>query len=309
MMRAQLDDVHERGEPVAVLWASEETIYGRFGYGMASFAGEMSLPRASAGYALPFEAQGRVRIVEQEEALRLFPRVWDAVRRSIPGMLARPRTWWETRVLFDPPEWRGGAGPKRFALLERDGRPEAYAIYRHKSKWEAGVSDSEVVVSEAIALDGRPTAEIWRYLFDIDWTARIEASLLPVDHALFHLLATPRRMRFRVGDGLWVRLVDVGSALSARRYAGGGAVVVEVADAFCPWNEGRYRITPAGTKRTRAEPHLRCDVTALGSVYLGGFTFLQLVRGGRVEELRRGAAARADALFRSERAPWCPEIF
>lgn len=309
LMRAQLDDIHVREEPVAVLWASEETIYGRFGYGLASLVGEMSLPRANAGYALPFEPQGRVRIVEQEEALRAFPRIWDAVRRSIPGMLARSGTWWETRVLFDPPDRRGGAGPKRFALLERDGRAEGYAIYRHKSKWEAGVSDSEIVVQEAIAPDGRPTAEIWRYLLDIDWTARIEASLLPIDHALFHLLATPRRMRFRVGDGLWVRLVDVGAALSRRRYAGDGAIVVEVADAFCPWNEGRWRIAAGATKRTRAAAQLRCDVTALGSVYLGGFTFSQLVRGGRVEELRRGAAARADALFRTDRAPWGPEIF
>src|SRR5438105_11399722 len=43
MMRAQLDDVHERGEPLAALWASEETIYGRFGYGLASWCGEISL--------------------------------------------------------------------------------------------------------------------------------------------------------------------------------------------------------------------------------------------------------------------------
>ena len=36
LMRRQLDDAHERGEAVAVLWASEAAIYGRFGYGMAT---------------------------------------------------------------------------------------------------------------------------------------------------------------------------------------------------------------------------------------------------------------------------------
>lgn len=309
LMRAQLDDLHAREERVAVLWASEETIYGRYGYGMASLVGEMSLPREHAAFALPFEPDGALRLVEAEEALRAFPQVWDAVQRSIPGMLARSRTWWETRVLHDPPEWRAGAGPKRFVVLERRGRPAGYAIYRHKPKWEDGVSDSELQVLEAIALEGSPTAGIWRYLLDIDWAARITAHLLPLDHPLVHLLATPRRMRLRVGDGLWARLVDVGAALSARRYAGDGAVVVEVADAFCPWNEGRWRIAGGAARRTRAEPHLRCDVSALGSAYLGGFGFSQLVRAGRVEELRRGAAARADALFRSDRAPWCPEIF
>lgn len=308
MMRAQLDDVHARGEPVALLWASEDTIYGRFGYGMASVAGSVSIPKDANAFVRPLEPPGSLRIVEAEEALRLFPRVWDQVRRKTPGMLARTRNWWEFRVLFQPPGG-GEDGPKRFVVLEREGRPEGYAVYRHKPKFDDGEFDSELQVVEAVALDGRPTAEIWRYLLDIDWSTKITAHLLPADHPLWWLLATPRRMKLRIGDGLWVRLVDVGAALSARRYATDGAVVVEVADEFCPWNAGTWRIANGKAKRTTASPQLRCDVTALGSVYLGGFTFSQLLRGGRVEELRRGAAARADAMFASERAPWCPEIF
>jgi predicted acetyltransferase len=105
-----------------------------------------------------------------------------------------------------------------------------------------------------------------------------------------------------------VRLVDVGAALSTRSYAASGAVVIEVADAFCPWNAGRWRVGD-GVKRTDTEPELRCDVTALGSVYLGGFTWAQLAAALRVEELRLGAIARADTLFRTAVGPWCPEIF
>ena len=78
MMRAQIDDIHERGEPIAALWASEETIYGRFGYGMASEAGEISLAREHAAFALPFTAQGQVRFLDTEEALDVLPPVWDA---------------------------------------------------------------------------------------------------------------------------------------------------------------------------------------------------------------------------------------
>ena len=309
LMRTQLDDVREREEAIGILWASEETIYGRFGYGMASLTGEMSLPTEYASFAAPVEHAGRIRLVEHEEALRLFPKVWDAVRGKTPGMLARSAAWWETRTLFDAPEWRAGAGPKRFVVLEQGRRPVGYAIYRHKPKWEDGISDSELVVVEAIAVEGQPTAEIWRYLLDIDWAARVHGELLPADHPLFFLLATPRRMRFRVGDGLWVRLVDVGAALSARGYAADGAVVFEVTDEFCPWNTGRWRLTDGTAKRTSASAQIRCDVTALGSVYLGGFTFAELARAGRVVELRRGAVARADAMFRTDRAPWCPEIF
>jgi predicted acetyltransferase len=307
LMRTQLDDVHERGEPLALLWASEDTIYGRFGYGMASACAEVSIPKEYSAYARPLERQGALRIVDAAEALKQFPKVWDTVRRRIPGMLGRTRTWWELRVLFEAPGADGG--PKRFVLLERDGRPEGYAIYRHKPKWEEGVSASELEVVEAVALDGRPTAEIWRYLLDIDWASKTTAHLLPVDHPLWWLLATPRRMRMRVGDGLWARLVDVGAALSARSYATDGSLVVDVVDDFCPWNAGVWRLADGVAKRSKSAPQLRCDVNALGVVYLGAFTVSELVRTGRIEELSRGAAARADAMFRSTRAPWCPEIF
>jgi predicted acetyltransferase len=308
MMRAQLDDVHERGEPLALLWASEETIYGRFGYGMASQCAEISIPKQHSAFARPLERQGALRIVDAEEALTLFPRVWNAVRQKTPGMLGRTRNWWEFRILIEPSQG-GQDPPKRMVVLEKDGRPEGYAIYRHKPKWDEGIADSELQVVEAIALDGRPTAEIWRYLLDIDWAARTTASLLPVDHPLWWLLATPRTMRPRIGDGLWVRLVDIGEALSARAYAADGAVVLDVIDEFCPWNAGTWRVSDGRAKRTTASPQLRLDVSTLGSAYLGAFTFSGLVRGGRVEELRRGAAARADAMFAAERAPWCPEIF
>ena len=71
----------------------------------------------------------------------------------------------------------------------------------------------------------------------------------------------------------------------------------------------QWKLEDGAAKKTRAEADLTCDVTALGSVYLGGFTFAQLVRGGRVEELKPGAAARADSMFRTARQPWCPETF
>jgi predicted acetyltransferase len=310
MMRAQLDDVRRRREPLAALWASEERIYGRFGYGLASLTGEMSLPRERSGFAGQFERRGTISLVTRDEALELFPPVWDALREVTPGMFGRSRDWWETRALNDPPEWRPpGAGPKRFVSLELDGRPAGYAVYRHAPEWESGVASGTLYVVEALAVDPQATKEIWRYLLDIDWSSTVNARLLPVDHPLFFLLAEPRRMRFRVGDGLWLRLVDVGRALSARRYAADGRVVLEVADEFCPWNTGRWGLEAGKARRVRTRPDLRLDVQALASVYLGGFTFAELARAGRVEEVRGGALAEADAIFRVDRRPWCPEIF
>jgi predicted acetyltransferase len=105
-----------------------------------------------------------------------------------------------------------------------------------------------------------------------------------------------------------VRLIDIGQALSARTY-NDGEIVLDVEDAFMPENAGRWRVTPSGTERTDEAADLRLDVTGLGSVYLGGFTFDALVRGSRAQELTEGATGRADALFRTNVEPWCPEIF
>jgi predicted acetyltransferase len=307
MMRAQLDDVRGRGEPLAALWASEETIYGRFGYGFASWGGDIALPRAWSAFASPLGCRGRVRFVEPNEAARLFPPVWEALRRERPGVFARSEAWWEVRTLRRPPEQDDN--PKRFVALELDGRTQAYAIYRTFPAFEAGVSTARLEVFEAVGETPQATAEIWRFLLDIDWTETITASFLPLDHPLLLLLANPRRTGFRLSDSLWVRLVDVGAALSGRSYGDAGPLVLEVRDEFCPWNDGLWRLEGGACSRTDGEPDLALDVAALGSAYLGAVSFTQLRKALRVDELREGAIARADALFAWRPLPWCPEIF
>ena len=309
MMRAQLDACHARGEPVACLWATEDTIYGRFGYGIASFTGEIDLPRERSAYYARFEPSGEARIVPLEEAEPLVAPVYDRVAAETPGMFARTSAWWQARALADPAWRRQGGGELQCVIVEFERGPAAYALYRMSMAFDRGIQTGTIDVVEAMGDSPEATRAIWRYLLDIDWMARVRAGLLPLDHPLLLLLAEPRRLRFNLRDGLWVRLVDVGAALAARSYSPDNSVVVEVADGFCPWNAGRWRVGGKGVERTLNEPELRCDVTALGSVYLGGFTWAQLARALRVEEVRHGAIARADALFRTERAPWCPEIF
>jgi predicted acetyltransferase len=307
MMRAQLEQVHELGEPVAYLWASEETIYGRFGYGIASLAGDIDIPRNRADFSHPFQQHGNLRLIDTDEAMKLIPPIYETVAIETPGMFARSPQWWEARVLSDPEFRRGGGGELQRVVLEIDGRVDAYALYRLHMSFEAGLPSGHTSVIEAMGITPDATRAIWRFLFDVDWMDSVRASLLPIDHPLFFLVAQPRRLGIRVFDGLWVRLVDVEAALGARGYADADPVVIEVSDSFCPWNEGRYEVP--GGKRTDAEPDLRVDVATLGSTYLGGFTFAGLARALRVEELTAGAVARADTLFRADRAPWCPEIF
>ena len=309
MMRTQLEDIRGRGEPIAALWASEEVIYRRFGYGFASLSGEICIEREYAALREPAEPSARASLVTLEEASELVPPIYDRVRARTPGMFERTPEWWELRNLADPPERRNGGGVKNAVLVELDGQPAGYALYRLNPKWESGSSIGHVDVIEAIADGNVATQELWRVLLEMDWMATIRGSLLPVDHPLFHMLRYPRRMKMRVGDGLWVRLVDIGAALSARSYASDESVVFEVDDALLTENAGRWRLAEGKAERTDDAADLALDVGELGAAYLGGFTFGELVRAGRVTELREGAAWQADAIFRSEPKPWCPEIF
>jgi predicted acetyltransferase len=309
MMRAQLDDVHERDEPLAALWASEETIYGRYGFGLASLALELQIPRAHSDFRPGIETGGQVRLVDATEAARSMPPVYAAVCRATPGMYERSASWWEHRVLADPPDFRFGGGPKTYAVLEVDGTPKGYALYRMNVTFGSLGPETKVHMIEALGTTPSATASIWRYLLDVDWTQTVGARLLPVDHPLLLLLARPNLARPGITDGLWLRLVDVGAALSGRAYAVDGALVLDVRDEFCPWNQGRWRLEDGRASRTDAEADLALDAADLGSAYLGGFTFGELWRAGRVEELREGAVARADASFRTDFAPWCPEMF
>jgi predicted acetyltransferase len=309
LMRAQIDDVHERGEPIAYLWASEDSLYGRFGYGVASFCGNIDLRRDRIDFDEGLEPTGRIRLIDKDEAVEPFAKIQSAAAERHPGMFVRTPDWWQHRRLHDPEWGREGGGEMVRALLELDGTPAAYALYRLHFSAERGIPNGFTSVIEAVGVSPQATREIWRYLLDIDWMAHVRGYLLPLDHELFLLLRDPRRLRFELRDGLWVRLVDVEAALNGRSYKPGDPVVLDVVDQFCPWNTGRYRVGPEGAERTDAEPEIALPVQSLGSVYLGGFTFADLARAGRVDELVEGALDRADGLFRSDRYPWCPEIF
>ncbi len=310
MMRAQLEDIRDRGEPIAALWASEEVIYRRYGYGLASFSGEITLASGYTALRRPPEPGAAARLITLEQAKTEIPPLYDRVRAVTPGMFARTEAWWELRNLADPPDRRQGGGVKNALIVELDGEPAGYALYRFNMKFEDGSAAGQVEVIEALADGPVATRELWRVLLEMDWKATLKAYLLPIDHPLQHQLVYPRRMQMRVGDGLWVRLVDVGAALSARAYGGDGPVVLELEDAFLPENAGRWRIAGGKAERTEDEADLALDIGELGSTYLGGFTFGELVRAGVVRELREGGAARADAMFLTETPkPWCPEIF
>jgi predicted acetyltransferase len=313
MMRVQLADAHDRREPIAVLWASEDAIYQRYGYGMASVQGQIDAERGRASFLRDAGPVGRARLVDVDEAVKIFPTVYDRVCEATPGMYARSPEWWRYHRFRDSEDSRRGGGPMWRAVLEIDGAPEAYALYRVFSSWDGGINTGYTQVEEAMGTSPVATREIWRFLFGIDLMERVKAWLLPPDHPLMLSMTEPTRLRFAQVDTFWLRVVDVPAALEARGYRADGFLVFDVNDGFCDWNAGRWHLNVTGgrarVERTTEEPDLLVDVTDLATAYLGAFSFTQMIRAGRVTEKRAGAADLADLMFRTPFAPWCPEIF
>jgi predicted acetyltransferase len=308
LMRRQLNDVHERGEALAILWASEAAIYGRFGYGLAAPSAGIEADRARFGLRDDPGPRAVVRLLEREHAFQVFPGVYERVRPDVPGMLSRTEHWWREHKLADPESWRQGAGPKFYAVIELDGAAEAYAMYRVKEEWEQGLPRGEVRVVEAFATSVGAARDLWRFLFSIDLTTQVKVWHLDPGSPLMLMVTDLRSLHLRLGDGLWLRLVDVEAALHARSWAADDSLVLEVRDELCDWNAGRWRVGDE-VKRTNDEPDLALDVADLACAYLGAFDFERLRDAERVVELTPGAVARASALFRTPRPPFCPEVF
>jgi predicted acetyltransferase len=329
LMRHQLDDLHERGEAVAALYASEARIYGRYGYERASWHAGFTLRGGEGELAAgaPADEALRLRIAEPESVRAELAKVYEMVLDERPGFFARNEAWWD-RALADEPEDRGGASPLRCVLAEDASGPRGYALFAGRERWDedAFLPDSVIEAREVMTTDPAARAAIWVDLLSRDLTTEFHLPMRPVDDPLLHLLADPRRVRSRVTDGLWVRLVDVPSALAQRRYACPVDVVIEVSDDSCSWNQGRWRLTaeaagapdpgtgtPAGVgatcERTTDAADIALPVRVLGAAYLGGTRLGPMAAAGLVTELRPGALAPLSTALSWDPAPWCPMIF
>ncbi|MEU4656688.1 GNAT family N-acetyltransferase [Streptomyces sp. NPDC023723] len=313
MMRRQLDDIRSWGEPLAALTASEPAIYGRFGYGAATFQVSAEIDTGRVRLSGPAGTDDvRLRYAAPAEVLEVCEAVYARLVPGRPGMLAR-QPGWERLGLLDPESGRDGASPLQCVVASRDGEVTGYARFRVRPGWGQGGAEGTVLLTDLEGLDPATRAALWRFLAGIDLTTTLSVRNRPADDGWQFQVSDLRRCVPRPRDVLYVRLVDVGAALAARTYRAPVDVVFEVEDAFCPWNAGRWRL--AGNEKgascvPASDPaDLALSVRELGAAYLGGVSLTALGGAGRVRELRPGALAEAALGFGSDLAPWLPHGF
>ena len=323
LMRAMFADMIDHGEPLSGLGASESSIYGRFGYGPAVSSLAFSVKRPFAAFLDPVDpgAFGRIILLSAGEAAVQLPALYERLRPEQPGEVSRPEGWWKGH-LADPPHDREGY-TRLFHVLHESatGEPDGYVSYRLKDEWDNETAAVSVGGNELVAADGTVYKVLWDYLLRTDLSLKIGCWRGRVDEPLRWLLADPRRFTVEVlYDSLWVRLLDVPRALTARAYRCPGELVLEVHDRFPDpvTRLLRLRVDQADTagaaevKRLSngsALPDLVLDVGTLGATYLGGVSFASLAAAGRVQEKEPATVELADKLFSVGRAPFCATDF
>ncbi|MFC8142520.1 GNAT family N-acetyltransferase [Streptomyces paradoxus] len=309
MMRHQLTELRARGELLSVLLASEALIYGRFGYGPATRTAQLKVPRHKAALADPRArgvaegaVAGSVEVLRRAECGEILEEVYDRYRRAQPGALSRPHRWWALRA-GQPPI----SPAPRYVAVHRDaeGAADGYASY--------SIESGTLTVDETIATDDAVFTALARFVLEHDLVSEVVFKQVPSDHPLRWQFADLRAGEVSGDmDWLWVRLLDVPRALTARGWFTDGELVLDVDDPFLGEHD-RYLLTVQDGKAdcvpTDREPDLSLDSRDLGSIYLGGTAPSTLARAGHIRAHHPGAATLADNLFRAERSPHCLHWF
>jgi predicted acetyltransferase len=312
MMRHQLYDVRQREEPVALLWASESAIYGRFGYGQASPQVRLSGKTKTTAFRPDVDlGSGSVGEVERDQAIPVIKRLHQALLPERVGALDRNDDWWNVKW-HDPEPWRRGTSAYRFAFhYDRRGRPDGYVAFRVRNNWDE--SGAEVTVDELDAASGAARGALWRFVLDLDLVRKFTRQGAPLDEAVRYLVSDLHSVKAELQDGTYARLVDVARALEARRYLTDLEVTIRVEDPLLRQNTGTFHLAsgPDGASVTkgRGTPDLIMNVRDLAAIYLGGTSLAALVRAGLVTERTKGAAAAAGAAFAWSQPSFCPDFF
>lgn len=314
VMAALLDQAVEREEPLAALTASEGAIYGRYGFGVAARFHDVLVDTTAAAEVVTFDDPGRLRLINEAEAEKVLPAVWDLHWRRSAGEVSRNQLWFDALAL-DPESYRDGASSRYVVIHEdADGTPDGFATYRLK---EGGAPDGyyfQLQVLDLAGADDTVEALLLRFLLDVDLVRQLRWKRAPVDLLLRWRLADPRALKVvQERDHLWLRLLDIPKVLSARSYVAEGSGVIEVVDPRRPEVGGTFALETtadgAHCARVGLDPEVTVGVAGLGALVLGGVSWSTLRRAGVLTEHTPGAVDRLDTVFRTSRAPHCSTAF
>lgn len=329
MMQAQLDDVAQRGEALAVLVSAEYPIYGRYGYGVATEACGIHVDAAALrglpddGFVLP--SSGHVALLDNDAFYEVLPVVYNRAVARNAGHMERDDSYFRLVAGLAVGHFgEDSSKSSKVAWCDAAGEVQALASYTVEQNWQGNRPLGTLTAFPLIAATDEGERELLRFLVNVDWIAAVQVNLRPIDDAAPLWLRDGRVAELvDRSDHVWARIMDVPAALSARRYQARGEIVFEVVDPM-GYASGRFLLEmspdvvpdgetaaahPARCVPTDAEPDLTVPVGALGAAYLGGVSWSRLAAAGQVDEHSPGTVSHASAAFTTPRAPWCAMTF
>ena len=310
MMELHLRQAIDRGQPVAALWATEYGIYSRFGYGPASEWREVGFDARKTSIAP--EPGVALKLIDTDAARSIVPAIFDAATATRPGSYERPDWYWEHRVFMDHKEFREGQSKQRWVVASIDGEPVGYVRYRTKLDWNSEGPEGKVSVIELITDNDAARRALWQFVSTVDLFPNVTYWNAPADDVLPWILSDPRQLTHSIAEALWVRILDVASALEARSYTVDGSIVLGLDDAFLPELSGSYRLTvsdgSASVKRTADTAEVSMSIDQLGTLYLGTHRAQMLSQAGRLSGSTESIAL-LDRLMAWPVPAWTEAIF
>lgn len=312
VMTQGLATMRDRGQNLAILWASMGAIYQRFGYGLSTAQVNYSFDPRYVQFAQDVDVPGSVELVPKDDSFPIIKQNY--IEWATPRNLCIHRStfMWTVNTLRPP---------KKDALVytaiyrDADGQSRGHVVYSTEDHTtpEPGPSQ-QMTVTDFVAMDTDAARGLWNYLRRHDLVGRVHFRGAPEDDVIPDLLLEPRMLNRKTSDGIWMRVVDAEKALAQRPYGTRGELTFAIpSDPECPWNVGTYLLETDGptaqVTRTTREPELTIPPATLASLISGYRPASHYLRAGRLEEHAVGAALRADALFRTEYAPYCPNGF
>ena len=293
------DDIDERGESIATLYASEGGIYENIGYGIASYQRTTVLDRRLTRMRADCTVVSPgVRMLDEtaDVTAELAP-LWERFRRTRVGEVSRDETYHD--ALVDMRNTGTDGMSAAYYLVHADG----FAVYRMKMDWEGGLPAHTLHLSELAAITPAAHAALWQTLMDVDLVGEIHSRALAIDDPLPYMLANQRALRTTVlADGVWANIRDASIAFGARTYRADDRLVVE--------SDGRRWAIEGGPdggscKPVRTRPDLTTSHSGFSSLIYGGVLPSALVAGRRMTARNDDALRRADLFFPISLAPNC----
>jgi predicted acetyltransferase len=299
LLSEQLRRAHADGYVVAGLRASDARIYGRYGYGIASWAVRQDVDLANGGRPKP-ERRTDLRVVDAFESFDLFQRIAAAEPSPRSANLQRWDGWWKIQEF----RTRHGSTPHHAVVLGAEGSEHGYIRFHIQASdnWFTSTQRT-AIVDDLIAHDDDAWRALLGHLLSQDILHKVILPSRPVDDPLPRLVDNLRAVQTsELRDESWVRPLDLAKLLNARSYDSNARVVIKVSDPLIADNDGVWAVGADGAEKSAETANISLPIDTLTELVFSASSAWSLAASGRL----RGDRADIDALdqvFATEQKP------